>query len=190
VTNIPDNEIINDIKAGNVAAYNVLVNRYKNMVFTLAYNIVLNREDAEELSQDVFVKAFRSLLSFKGDAKFSTWLYRIVVNTSLNKKKLKKPVTLLAEPELLLESGDELFYLLKQQEKNDIRKFVQAAIHFLKENERVCITMFYINELPVNEISELTGITIANVKVLLHRGRNNLYHQLKMMLKQELKDLI
>jgi RNA polymerase sigma-70 factor, ECF subfamily len=190
VNNIQDYEIINDIKAGNIAAYNVLVNKYKNMVFTLAYNIILNREDAEELSQDVFVKAFKSLSSFKGDAKFSTWLYRIVVNTCLNKKKLKKPVTFLAEPELLLESENESFYLLKQYEKNEIRKFVQAAIHFLKEDERLCITMFYINELSMNEINELTGITVANVKVLLHRGRNNLYHHLKMMLKKELKDII
>ncbi|MEP6682294.1 MAG: sigma-70 family RNA polymerase sigma factor [Parafilimonas sp.] len=190
MNNIPDNEIINDIKAGNIVAYNVLVNKYKNMVFTLAYNIILNREDAEELSQDVFVKAFKSLSSFKGDAKFSTWLYRIVVNTSLNKKKLKKPVTFLSEPELLLKSETELIYLLKQHETNDIKRFVQAAIHFLKEDERLCITMFYINELSVNEINELTGITVANVKVLLHRGRNNLYHHLKMMLKKELKDII
>ena len=190
MTNIPDNEIINDIKAGNVAAYNVLVNRYKNMVFTLAYNIILNREDAEELSQDVFVKAFKSLSAFKGEAKFSTWLYRIVVNTCLNKKKLKKPVIFLAEPGLLLEDSHELSYLLKQHEKSDARKFLQAAIHLLKDDERLCITMFYINELSVNEINELTGITIANVKVLLFRGRNNLYHHLKMMLKKELKDLI
>ena len=85
-----DVEIIEEVKAGNISAYTVLINRYKNMVFTLAFNILQNKEDAEELAQDAFVKAYNALSSFKADSLFSTWLYRIVINASLNKKKLNK----------------------------------------------------------------------------------------------------
>ena len=174
--------------AGQVSAYSILVDRYSSMVFTLAYNIILNREDAEEVAQDVFVKAFTSLQSFKQQSKFSTWLYRIVVNTALNKKKLHKIVTVDLEEQV---TGEELIndYSLPQYEKENMRQFVQTAVRTLPDNERICITLFYLNELSVNEICELTGITIANIKVLLHRGRKHLYSSLNSILKTELKDL-
>ena len=183
-----DQIIINKVLAGELSAYSELVNRYSSMVFTLAYNIILNREDAEEIAQDVFVKAFTSLSSFKQQSKFSTWLYRIVVNTALNKKKLHKLVTIDIEEQVTV---DELTYdyALPQYDHKDMKQFVQAAVSALPDNERICITMFYLNELSVNEIGELTGITIANIKVLLHRGRKHLYNKLDKLLKTELKDL-
>ena len=183
-----DHVIINKVLAGKVSAYSILVDKYSSMVFTLAYNIILNREDAEEVAQDAFVKAFTSLQSFKQQSKFSTWLYRIVVNTALNKKKLHKLVIIEMEEQV---PGEELIddYSLPQYEKEDMRQFVQAAVRTLPDNERICITLFYLNELSVSEIGELTGITIANIKVLLHRGRKHLYNALHNLLKTELKDL-
>ena len=157
------------------------------MVFTLAYNIILNREDAEEIAQDVFVKAFTSLQSFKQESKFSTWLYRIVVNTALNKKKLHKLVIVDIEEHVT----EEISYAnsLPQYESKEMKQFIQSALGTLPDNERICITLFYLNELSVNEICELTGITIANVKVLLHRGRKHLYDTLNALLKSELNNL-
>src|SRR2546423_15133812 len=93
VNNQTDELIITKILEGDSAAYSALVTKYSNMVFTLAYNIILSREDAEEVAQDAFLKAFTALSSFKKQSTFSTWLYRIVVNVALNKKKLKKFIT-------------------------------------------------------------------------------------------------
>ena len=190
MSNKTDHEIIHDIKAGNNAAYNVLVNKYKNMVFTLAYNIVLNKEDAEELAQDAFIKAFYALPSFKERSLFSTWLYRIVLNTSLNKKKLRKIKMVVGEEEAIDEMYSDMNALLMQQEKSDRKKFIQLAMRLLKEDERLCITLFYFNELSADEINELTGLSVSSIKVLLHRGRKNLYNQLSILLKKEVNHLI
>jgi RNA polymerase sigma factor (sigma-70 family) len=190
VNNKTDHEIIHDIRAGNNAAFNVLINKYKNMVFTLAYNIVLNKEDAEELAQDAFIKAFYALPSFKEKSAFSTWLYRIVLNTSLNKKKLRKMKMAVGEEEIIDEVYNDMNALLMQQEKSDRKKFIQLAMLSLKEDERLCITLFYLNELSADEINELTGLNISNIKVLLHRGRKNLYSQLSILLKKEVDHLI
>jgi RNA polymerase sigma factor (sigma-70 family) len=190
VNNKTDDEVINDIRAGNIAAYAMLLDKYKNMVFTLAFNILLNKEDAEELAQDVFVKAFKGLDLFKSKSLFSTWLYRIVINTALNKNKLKKITLIVSEEELIDGVYNDLNNLLKQQERNDRKKFIQSAMRSLKDDERLCITLFYLNELSLDEIHELTGLSIANIKVLLHRGRKNLYRQLSILLKSEMNHLI
>lgn len=182
--------IINNVLAGNTAAYSVLVNRYRNMVFTLAYNIILNREDAEEVAQDAFVKAFTALHTFKNQSAFSTWLYRIVVNTSLNKKKLQKHFFVDITETELSDEYDYIYPLLQQLESKDQKKYVLLAINNLQEAERICITMHYLNELSVNEIHELTALTTANIKVLLHRGRKHLYEKLNVLLKAETGNLI
>lgn len=184
-----DIEIIEEVKAGNVSAYGVLINRYKNLVFSLAFNILQNKEDAEELAQDAFVKAYNALATFKADSLFSTWLYRIVINASLNKKKLKK-IKLVADDKIVNIEDNSVDNLLEQQEKSDRKKIVQSAIALLKTDERLCITLFYLNELSIQEINELTDISIANIKVLLYRGRKNLYNHLNGMLKSEIKNLV
>ena len=185
-----DHEIISEVKAGNVSAYSVLIDRYKNMVFTLAYNVIQNKEDAEELAQDVFVKAFKALSIFKGESLFSTWLYRIVINTSINKKKLRKIKLTSIDNETFEDAYNDFDSLISQHETNDRKKIVQTAIKALKDDERLCITLFYINELSIAEINELTEISISNIKILLHRGRKNLYAQLKALIKTEINNLI
>ena len=185
-----DREIISEVIAGNVSAYTALLDRYKNMVFTLAYNILQNKEDAEELTQDAFIKAFNALSSFKGESLFSTWLYRIVINTSLNKKKSNKIKIAIDDSELHEDVYADIDNLINQYEKKNRKTIVQSAIRSLKDDERLCITLFYINELSISEINELTGISISNIKILLHRGRKNLYVQLKLLLKTEIDNLI
>ena len=188
--NKTDYELIDEVLAGNMAAFQSILNKYKNMVFSLVYNIVLNREDAEEVTQDTFVKAYSGLPGFKKEASFSTWLYRIAVNTALNKKKLK--VLPIKSIEVIDETDqyDNVHVLLEKYENDDRKKFVQRALKNIKDDERICITMFYLNELQVNEIHKLTGISIANIKVLLHRGRKNLYKQLVQLLKSEINNFI
>jgi RNA polymerase sigma-70 factor (ECF subfamily) len=113
-----------------------------------------------------------------------------VINTSLNKKKLSKIKLLIDESELSEDSYRDIDSLLKQQERKDSKKIVQDTVKLLKDDERLCITLFYINELSIAEINELTAISISNVKILLHRGRKNLYAQLKISLKAEVNNLI
>ncbi|MGZ3923481.1 MAG: RNA polymerase sigma factor [Flavisolibacter sp.] len=185
-----EQELVKNVVAGDKQAFAELVNAYKDMAILLAYNIVLNQEDAEEIAQDAFVKAYSRLDSFRSDARFSTWLYRIVVNTALNKKKLKKHYPV----EITESLGDELASgtndIFDTQITNEHRKHIQVALQSINANERLCLTLFYLNELSVEEIRELTRITTSNIKVLLYRGRKNLYAALHRHLKNETINLI
>ena len=188
VSNQNDVVIIEKVLAGDCNAYASIVNEYKDMAVTLAYNILLNKEDAEEAAQDAFVKSYSALRSFNGASKFSTWLYRIVVNTALNKRKLKKlkPVELTAYHD---ESLNDAYYHAATI-NNEQRKFIQRSLRSLNDKERICITLYYLNELSVEEIKKVTGISISNIKVLLFRGRKSLYTALHSSLKDEITTLI
>ena len=190
MTNQEEKLIIKNVVAGDANAFAVLVNRYKDMAVILAYNILLNQEDAEEVAQDAFVKAYTSLHSFKADARFSTWLYRIIVNTALNKKKLKKIRTLEITEFLNDEPASGINTIPVEQITGEHRKYIQLGLQSINENERLCLTLYYLNELSVEEIHELTGITSSNIKVLLYRGRKNLYAALHKYLKSEVTHLI
>ena len=190
MNNATDIEIIRIVLAGNTEMYSLLVNRYKNKVFSLAYAIVSNREDAEEIAQDAFVKAFKGLPSFKERSSFSTWMYRIVVNTALNKKKLKKLVTVEATDQIKQNEPLDFESLTAYLKTDDQKKFIRMALDALNEQEKLCLTLFYLNELSVKEIQEITRISESNIKVLLLRGRKHLHEQLKKLLKSEVKNLI
>jgi len=190
VTDQEEQIIIRKVVAGDAQAFAGLVNTYKDMAVLLAYNILLNREDAEEVAQDAFVKAYKSLHSFKSDARFSTWLYRIIVNTALNKKKLKKQYPLEITEIVAAEVPSDINNIFATQITREHRKHIQVALKSINTNERLCITLYYLNELSVEEIYELTGITTSNIKVLLYRGRKNLYAALHRHLKNEITNLI
>lgn len=185
-----DIEVIQQILAGNTEMYTLLINTYKNKVFSLAYAIVSNREDAEEIAQDAFVKAFRGLSSFKERSSFSTWMYRIVVNTALNKKKLKKWIIVEETDQIIQDEPFGFDSLTAYLKSDDQKKFIRMALNALHEQEKLCLTLFYLNELSVKEIREITGLSESNIKVLLLRGRKHLYEQLKKLLKSEVKNLI
>lgn len=182
--------LIRNIIAGDTQAFAELVNCYKDTAVLLAYNILLNHQDAEEVAQDAFVKAYAALHGFRAQARFSTWLYRIVVNTALNKKKLKKhyllEITEVQGAEIL--SDTTSIYDIEITKEH--RKFIQKALHALSVNERLCITLYHLNELSVEEIHDLTGISTSNIKVLLYRGRKNLYTALHQHLKSEITNFI
>lgn len=176
---------------GNTTAFAGLLEKYQTMAYTLAYNILLNREDAEEATQDAFLKAFSSLQTFKREAKFSTWLYRIVVNTSINKGKKKKLSTIALEDmnskaNVSFPSEDALaaYHLQDQQ------RFIQEAMQALREEERLVITLYYLNELSTTEVAKVTHFSLSNVKVLLHRGRQKLAESITYILKKEAKSIL
>jgi len=189
VNHLSELEIIQKVLAGEIFLYGHLVDKYKDLAMTLAFNIVLNREDAEEIVQDAFVKSYTSLRAFKGASKFSTWFYRIVLNTSLNKRKLRKIRIEHISEELHGETMGDVAELAKFR-NGEQKKYLKAAIKNLNENERICITLFYLNELSIEEIEELTGLSVSNIKILLHRGRKNLYRELHQLLHGEAQNLI
>ena len=170
--NISDQELIDSIKNGNHSDYSVLVDRYKNKAFSMLKRMLRNEFDAEEVLQDSFFKAFRSLETFKGEAKFSTWFYRIVYNSALTKlsskrRKIEQEMSSV-EDHLDLESN---FNSIDAEKKN-ISELVNEMINLLPKKYSTIITLFYLNELTCEEIAETMNITLSNVKVLLHRARN------------------
>jgi len=175
-----DQKYIEQIRSGNVNAYSALVDKYKNMVFTLALRMVGNREEAEEVSQDTFVKAYRKLDSFQGTSKFSTWLYRIVYNTSLDAIKKKKRMVASEHIDTIHEADiGSMQNALTYIEEKEKQEMIAKALQQLPEEERVLLTLFYFEELPLREISEIMKISYDNAKIKLHRSRKKLFHILK-----------
>ena len=172
--NLSDQEIIDSVRKGNESDYSIIVNRYKNKAFSMLKRMLKNEFDAEEVLQDCFLKAYNSLNSFKGESKFSTWFYRIVYNSALTKLSSGKRKT---EEEMI--SLEEHFnleteYNANEIEKKDLNRFIKEIITKLPERYSAIITMFYLNEMTIEEISEVTQLSVSNVKVMLYRSRNAL----------------
>jgi RNA polymerase sigma factor (sigma-70 family) len=167
-----DIQLISHILSGDTRSYSVLIDRHKDMAYTIAYRLLNNREDAEEVVQDAFVKVYRSLSGFRKDSKFSTWLFRIVYNTAISKKRLKKPGFRSLEEMTLLKDNDPW-----EAESNvdDDRGFIlEKAMQQLPEEDNVLLTLFYIHESSVEEIHGITGLSKSNIKVKLFRARKKL----------------
>jgi RNA polymerase sigma-70 factor (ECF subfamily) len=172
--NLSDQEIIDSIRKGNDSDYSIIVNRYKNKAFSMLKRMLKNEFESEEVLQDCFLKAYNSLNAFKGEAKFSTWFYRIVYNTALTRLSSQKRKT-----ETEMTSVEDHFnleseYRSDEIESKDINQLIQDTISKLPERYSAIITMFYLSEMSIEEISEVTGMSISNVKVMLHRSRNSL----------------
>ncbi len=176
---------------GDMAAFEFLVDGHQEMVFTIALRIVRNREDAEEVAQDTFVKAYQSLSSFKQESKFSTWLYRIVYNTAISKTR-KKQLETAAED--VGEYGDHVMEQtvsqLDQIKMEEQKQYISAALEALPQEEATLITLYYLSENSVEEIHEITGLSKANVKVKLYRSRKRLYIELQRLLKNEMLEIL
>jgi len=172
--NLSDQEIIDSVRKGNSSDYSIIVNRYKNKAFSMLKRMLKNEFDAEEVLQDCFLKAYNSLNTFKGDSKFSTWFYRIVYNSALTKLSSQKRKTLEEMTSLEDHFNLETEYRADEIEKIDLNQLIQETITKLPERYSAIITMFYLNEMSIEEISDVMGMSISNVKVMLHRSRNAL----------------
>ena len=171
---LSDLEIIESLRNGNHSDYSLLIDKYKNKAFSMLVRMLKNEMDAEEVLQDSFLKAFNGLKNFKNEAKFSTWLYRIVYNTGLTRLsgKLRKMEneTSSIDDKLELQSNNDDINL----EKADLNKFIHGMINQLPHKYATVINLFYIDGMSCEEISEVMNNTVVNVKVILHRSRNAL----------------
>lgn len=177
---------IERVKAGDESCFGCLLDKYSSRVFTLVYRIVGNREDAEELTQDVFLKAFRKLDSFKGDSSFSTWIYRIAYNASISQTRKHHPDCLSLEEELVAGSEEDLSAHLEETDAQEQIDMLEAALGALPADERAFILLFYKEEKSIEEIALITGFSAGNVKVKLHRIRKKLMEIIKKMQKEQL----
>lgn len=175
MTNKNDQLYITKVMNGDANAFVYLVDTYKNMVFSLAFKMTKNREEAEEISQDTFIKAYKNLSKFKGDSKFSTWLYRIAYHTSLdNIKKNKNNNNTFEINEITFNQIKATENILEGIERKERAKIIDACLQKLAVEERSIIWMFYYDELSLKEIIEVTSLSEANLKVKLHRARKKL----------------
>lgn len=186
-----DQFYIERVLQGDSNAFAFLINRYKDMVFTLALKIVKSREDAEEVAQDSFMKAYQKLDGFKGESKFSTWLYTIVYRSALSKVRKKKLETTDIDSFVLdNHSDDHDFPQIEAIKNGEQQKYVKKAVENLGETDALLITLFYLHDNSIEEIQEITDMSQSNVKVRLFRARKKLYKELSLLLKEEIKTIL
>ena len=166
---------IEQVLEGNINAFSHLVDLHKDKAFNLALRIAGNREEAEEIAQDAFLKAYRSLGKFKRHSSFSTWLYRIVYNTSISLVRTRKK-GILSVDEFPADVIDFLSYSSNEHEaENEYRNsLVNFALQKISEDERALVSLYYYDDLKIEEISDITGISRQNIKVKLFRARQKM----------------
>lgn len=182
-----DQVYIDKILDGDTSAFTTLVDRYKDLVYTLALRMMKHKEEAEEVAQDTFIKIFKSLDKFKGDSKFSTWIYRVAYNTCLDRLKKNKrqqnTVTIDEYTEHQVKTIDNALDKIEAKEKEAA---IKACLDLLPSEESFLLTLFYFEEQSLEEIAKVVGLKPNNVKVKLFRCRKRLATILKEQLDNEI----
>jgi RNA polymerase sigma-70 factor (ECF subfamily) len=182
-----DSEIIKLILKGDKEKFRMLVEQYQQMVFRTCMGFLHNKDDADDLTQEVFIQAYQSLSRFKGEAAFSTWLYRIAVNASLNKVRKSSKNLILQRIDAIFgtEKTKELPFLpsdTKNPESILIRQehveWIARALESLPENQRTAIVLSKYDDLSQKEIAEIMHTTEGAVEALLQRAKKNLREKL------------
>ena len=180
---LDDNHYIDRVLDGDVAAYAMMVAKHKNLVFSIALKILNNREDAEEVAQDCFLKVFQALKTFEKKSKFSTWLYRIVYNAAISKTR-KKKLEVVPMDSYVIDNytEDEVTSGIDDIDPEVQKVMIQRAMEKLTDDDNLLITLFYKGENSIEDISNITGLSMSNVKVRLHRIRKKLHNELAVMM--------
>jgi RNA polymerase sigma factor (sigma-70 family) len=186
-----DNFYLQKVLEGDVSKFSYFIEKYKDMAFSIAFRIIDNREDAEEIVQDSFLKAFKALNKFRYDSKFSTWFYRIVVNNSLSRLKRDKQesntIDLDKVSNVAIEKVESVYRDLTLAEQ---KRFINAALNELNVEDRLLLTLYYLNENTIEEIAEITTIAHENLKMKIYRARKKMYIILEKILKSEIQNLL
>lgn len=176
--------------------YRKLVERYQPMVFRTCMGFLHNKDDADDLTQDVFIQTYQTLSGFKGDASFSTWIYRIAVNASLNKIRKSKINLLIQRLETVfrVEKSEESPFSIPDTDnpeniliQNEHREWVQKALNGLPENQRTAIVLSKYDDLPQKAIAEIMNTTEGAVEALIQRAKANLREKLSSIQKKKKK---
>lgn len=187
----PDNDkpLVKRIQQGDTSAFRTIVEKYKDVSLSLACSILKDKAVAEDALQDAFLKVFKNIDKFRFDSLFSTWLYRVVVNTCLNAKEKRKDhlyTEISQENVNEVEPGDGLVTLLE----NERRDYIANALNQMKADESLVIRLYYLCDLSIGDIRDVTDFSESNIKVLLHRGRKNMSEILDRLTGNDLKSLL
>ncbi|RMB64030.1 sigma-70 family RNA polymerase sigma factor [Dokdonia sinensis] len=176
MTHQDDQYFIDQTLGGDTQAFATLIERHKGLVFTLCLRMLKQREEAEEVAQDVFVKSFQKLSTFGGRSKFSTWLYRITYNRCLDTLSRKRNQPTHQAYDLNDDiTADGIANVLEQMEAREFTAQISECIQELPETEAFLVTLFYLEEQSLKEIASVTGLKENHVKVKLYRSRKKLY---------------
>lgn len=181
-----DHLYLKRVREGDTEAFSYFVEKYSAKSYSLAFSLVKNKEVARDIVQTSFLKAFKGIPKFHENAKFSTWLFRIVVN-ECNQTFRKKKISSIDENKELnsLEMPDKEDPSFQKERK----KILKHAISILKPKEALVIRLYYLCELNHEEISDITGVSLSNSKVILHRARINLKDILEKHFADEIESL-
>jgi RNA polymerase sigma-70 factor (ECF subfamily) len=183
-----DTQLVDKSKRGDMKAFGMLIKRYEQTVYNMAYRMLKNVEDAKDAAQEIFLKVFASLNSFRGESSFATWLYRIATNECIN--RLKRPKFLSLE-ELRREYENEEKPIEPPQlidasplpeelaERREIQQLVHKAMDELPDHYRLVITLRHLQGLPYNEIAETLDLPVGTVKTYLFRAKKILKAKLQ-----------
>jgi len=166
----PEQETVEACQRGEREAFDALVLRYQRRIYGLCFRYVNNHEDANDLTQEVFVRAWRAIRRFRGQSAFSTWLYRIAVNACLNFRAKRRPLTM-ELPESLPDTRPDVG---RQLEKDDQARRVREAVQRLPEKQRATLILKIYQDLTHREVAEVLGSTVGTVKANLFHALGNL----------------
>jgi RNA polymerase sigma-70 factor (ECF subfamily) len=175
---------IQKVKAGDFQSFSAIASKYQNMVFTIVLKIVGTREDAEDITQEIFIKVFKSIQQFREDSEFSTWLYRIAYNTTLSELRKRKLFFTSIEDSFI--TINELFTNGNDDEETEIKlQYLDKAMKRLPPDEIFLLTLHYMDGQSVESISRISNLTVSNVKVKLHRIRKKLAIEINKLMQDE-----
>ena len=187
MSNEDDQHYIHLVMEGDTNAFAVLVDRHKDMVFTLSLKMLKDREEAEEVAQDTFLKIYKSLSKFNSESKFSTWMYKVAFNTCLDRlKKNKRSQPVAAMDEFTEQEAISLINVLDSIEERERKQVIQDCLHCLPGEDSFLLTLYYFEEQSLEEIANIIGINPNNVKIRLYRSRKKLTALLKDRLEPEI----
>ncbi|MDY7395621.1 sigma-70 family RNA polymerase sigma factor [Aureibaculum sp. 2210JD6-5] len=165
---------INKVLSGDKDAFRYFIRTYQEMAFSIAISMVKNEFNANDVVQNSFIRAYKGLRSYRSDAKFSTWLYKIVVNEALKflkKNKISKEfITFMDDP---IDYSSTFNEAVNKFELNDKQMEIKKTLNLMKPNEALLLKLHYLHEESILEIEKITGFTKSNIKVLLHRARKS-----------------
>lgn len=173
-----DEQLIHEILSGDTSAFKTLMEKYQLQVFRTVMGFVHVKEDAEDITQDIFVKVYQSLTSFKGESEFSTWLYRVTVNMSINFITRNRKNRLLQSLEDVFTKPSSEKTPLEQLEESERDQRIRKAIDSLPEKQRTAFILSKYEELPQKTIASVMNTSEGAIEQLLQRAKNNLQRKL------------
>jgi len=179
----PDEELVSQVQRGNAASFNILVERYQRRIYALVFGMVHHQEDAWDLAQEIFLKAYQSLKGFKGHSQFYTWLYRIAFNHTIDFKRKNRRNPLVASEEEITEKFADFSEPPDAKVMTDeLRGKLHQALALLPDDQRTVVVLREIDDLSYQEIADIVQCSIGTVMSRLHYGRKRLQAVLKKIL--------